>query len=387
MYAYLDESGHSGSNLFDSSQRHFYACAVMSSMDLDSRYSVKFNEYAQQHGQPHLHAAEMGVGRLLDLLPRLQKDIKRDTIRFFIGHIDKRWFALCKFFDLIFDSEDNLAVPKHVYLVKQLRYILLLKLDYILTEDILKEFWEGIFSDSHEDADRKVRESLKKIPPLIKNLPDERSRQIVGDAIKWANENIDRECFHFSKKKDRCTHLPNIAMFTPMMISIERQAQYWGTKVKSIIHDRQSQVLPTLRQIHATLSSPEQNAKFQLLGGEEVSLRAATGSNFKEGKSTDSAGIQLADLVLWLFKRKVENNLSDEIVDAFLSRAIRQADYFAISRDSAIAQLESSPVDILCNDLSARDREKGIELLRQFEEQRQHRLAEFEKRKHITPGS
>jgi hypothetical protein len=84
MYAYLDESGHSGSNLFDPSQRHFYACAVISSMDLDSRYSVKFNEYAQQQGQPHLHAAEMGVGRLLDLLPRLQKDIKRDTVRFFI---------------------------------------------------------------------------------------------------------------------------------------------------------------------------------------------------------------------------------------------------------------------------------------------------------------
>ena len=61
MYAYIDESGNTGSNLFDLAQPYFLTVAMSSAMDFGDVFRSRVERMANRIGTDHLHASAIGV--------------------------------------------------------------------------------------------------------------------------------------------------------------------------------------------------------------------------------------------------------------------------------------------------------------------------------------
>jgi hypothetical protein len=66
-----DESGNTGANLLNRDQPYYYAGAIRAKESLDEKYKGRFETFAASPGHMHLHAAEMGMGKLIEFLPFL----------------------------------------------------------------------------------------------------------------------------------------------------------------------------------------------------------------------------------------------------------------------------------------------------------------------------
>lgn len=380
MYAYADESGHTGSNLLDIAQPTYYAAAVMCLTDLDAKYKPTFDAYAKKYGFKYLHAADMGMHRLTGLLPTLTKWIKRDTIRFFIGNIDKKWFILCKLFDFLFDPIENRAALWHVYWVQQLRYMMLVKLSLLMEEDDLRDAWEAIHGADYETSKTLLISVINRLAERVALLPDERSRTIIAEVFTWAIKYPEELGLSFKKRKQLLGHYPNVAMFTPLMLSIQKQSEYWHSSVKRIVHDRQSQFQTAWREMHTLLSQASEKP-FHLIGGPEFKMRAAPGSSFVIGDSVTSAGIQLADIVLWFTKRMFDEKEVTPEVKEFMARVARHTEPYEMSYEGTIDVLEREVTPIMSMPMSNDKLKRGREIVETFEKQRMQSMLELEKKK------
>ena len=378
MYAYADESGHTGSNLLDPDQPVYYSVAVMSLEDIDQKYGKSFNEYANQHDFGHLHAAEMGIHRLKDFLPKLTKWIKRDTIRFFVGSIEKRWYILCKLFDFLFDPVENRGAHAQVYNIYPLRHLMLVNLSILITEDDLADAWEAIHGSNVSKSKELLLTVLQRLRERLKTHPDARSRDIIGDTLEWAEKYPEELETSFKRKRLLLAHYPNVVMFTPLMLAVEKQSEYWKSPVKRNTHDRQSQFQSSWRDLHKTLGEAS-DKPFGLIGGPEFKLRAAPGSSFVVGDSATSAGIQFADLVLWLMQRKAAgDNLCSE-ADEFMERVMRHSEPFNLSYEDTLLNIKQVYEPIMAADFSESDFKRSRKIVEEFEDGRLARIQKFEK--------
>lgn len=172
MFTYADESGNTGTNLLDRDQPFYYAGAIMAKVSLDEKCKGRFERFAASQGHTHLHAAEMGMGKLVEFLPVLERFIQKDMLRFFLGRIEKRWFIVAKFFDLMFDPHDNRGVSAHHYWVGPLRFYLLDKLNLILRDEDLGEIWPALIARDFQVARTTISSTLRHEPCL--DHPNER---------------------------------------------------------------------------------------------------------------------------------------------------------------------------------------------------------------------
>ena len=375
VYAYADESGNTGSNLFDSAQPNFYSAAVISDFDLDTHYKEPFDKFALSEGFVGLHAAEMGMGRLVKFLPTLEKWIKRDTIRFFVGRVVKRHLIVVKIFDTLFDPHENRAVSYHVYWCLPLRHIGVIKLNHIVTDEILRSFW-GALMENDEGKSRKLfLESVLALRSRVHLVPDQRSREIFGDAFAWAESYPDEIGFHIGKRKDKLMHQPNLVAFPEMLRAIDDQAEFWKVPVKVIKHDRESQIQNLLKDWHQMLSNAGEGT-FRLFQ-REIKIRVVSGSDFQISSSKDSAGIQLADIVLWLTKRAHEGGDIGEVARKFLARVERHSTPFELSMRASELNAAEGMAVVDASITSSGQLAKGRELLEKMEARRREGLKEF----------
>src|SRR5476649_1024120 len=115
MYFYVDESGHSGSDLFDEQQPNLYYGVVSSPQDIDIVAEAELALLRQHVGHPRLHATELGIGRLLEIAPEIEKLQQRLEMSFDVYRFVKADHAIISFFDQVFDSGMNSAVPYEAY--------------------------------------------------------------------------------------------------------------------------------------------------------------------------------------------------------------------------------------------------------------------------------
>jgi hypothetical protein len=336
MFAYLDESGNTGPNLFDPNQPWFYYCCVMSRQDIDVGLKDEFAQLLSDVGTNCLHANELGLGRLKPVLPRLQNLIKKNNIRFFLCEVEKHWFVLAKVFDLLFDPVENRAVPRHVYLSRELRHITLFKMEPLFAEDDLRDFWGAMMQKKADVAVAALQAVLSRVIPRIATLPDERSRELMTQAFEWALEYPDEITMTIGRKSGILSHLPNVAMFSPALVAIAEQAEYWNSPVSRIRHDRQCQVAGPLKEWHSIMEQHEE-LKHHSVAGNEFTYGGIHGSQFEMAASADSCGLQLADVALWLFRQEHVGKLSDPIAGAFMKRVRRNASFYGISRQQSNA--------------------------------------------------
>ena len=148
MYFHIDESGHTGNNLFDSAQPKL-AYGVLSSLtNVDARGAALHAKMLDVLGVEELHASDLGVGKLTQIAPyliALQKKMKFD---FDIYEITKIDYALVILFEAIFDAGLNPAVKWETYWTP-MRYLAIGQLSTLFDEDLLKDLAQEIQSKNY----------------------------------------------------------------------------------------------------------------------------------------------------------------------------------------------------------------------------------------------
>ena len=322
MYVYIDESGHTGFNLFDPEQPYFLNVAMSSLVDFDDVFGERVQLIAAAAGVSYLHASDMGWEGVESIARDIIELVRFSQARFYFAVVNKQDVAAIKFYDAIFDPSENLAAPRHSYLVRSLRFVLLLKFHHILDPDDLRLFWEAMTSTLSPTSERKAVEAIDNTLQRVSKLPDARSRQLVGDTLHWAKNNISKFSIWTPRKQLRNGHLPNLFTFPMLLTNASDTAKLWDSRVDRIVHDQQSQFQNTLRHWHSLFQNLEPEWILHI-GDTPIRFGDIGDSEFELRDSQQSPGLQVVDLVLWTFSRVIAEKPigpnSKELVDLCFS--------------------------------------------------------------------
>ena len=382
MWAYIDESGNTGNQIFDENQPLFITAAMVTRINFDLVYGPEVRNIAQKVGQTALHANELGVARIEEIADDLLKLIKRADARFFVSRLEKRYLAAAKIFDTFFDAGENLAVTWHVYWLKPLRLSLMFKLcQYVVTEEIERDVWDCVTASSEVKSKAAFLRAAEGLKARAERLPDARSRQIVSEAIAWALANPENFGTHIRDKVNRYGHSPNFVAFTTLMDGLESISKAAKRPIREIVHDEQSQFKNTLAHWHQVFSS-EKVAEHQPLKWpgekEPYSLAKATGSKFRMTTEEHSPGLQVIDTILWLFKRTVSNKEIGPRGGRLLNRVFQKGQQNDMSFLGVRQTVEESLDEIMTAPIDDAAGQFSREMLQVNEERRTKAMFEYE---------
>jgi len=326
MFFYIDESGHTGTNLFDANQPILYYGVLSSKTNIDLLSRKHISSLRQRLGVNRLHANELGNAGLTSLVSDLISLQKRFHLRVDVYRVIKRDYALICFFDQVFDQGINPAVPWSSYWTP-LRYVLLLKLSALFDEKNLIRAWNARIELNAEKAEKVLVSICSEIRSLVHYLPDERSRQIISDALFWAQTHPKKIGYNTSSKEEIKMIAPNLIGFQLVLHGIGSRIINHRVRLAKVIVDRQTQfnkAQTTLGQYYANASKNQKNKRPIDIGTglPSYDYRGIPQTPIEILSSFDSIGLELVDIYLWIFRRYMENKeLSPELLLFFDSQA------------------------------------------------------------------
>ncbi|VWD46783.1 hypothetical protein BCO18175_07303 [Burkholderia contaminans] len=305
MYFYVDESGHTGPNLFDPEQPMLYYGVVSSSRNVDLLAADRLQRLRRRAGVSRLHAAELGNGGLVPLIPDLVKLQQILQLRFDLYRVAKPDHAIICFFDQVFDQGMNPAMTWSGYWTP-VRYILLLKLATLFDEMLAKRAWQARIEIDDAKAERELASVCDELRGRVVRLPDARSRQLISDTLEWASKNAPELYYNTKTKKDRLQITPNIIGFQCVMHGIAMRIKKHGRKELRITVDQQSQFNKAQKTLSELFASMREVPWLTGPGLPKMDLTGMPTTPITFASSADSAGLELVDIYLWVFKRVME---------------------------------------------------------------------------------
>ncbi len=367
MFFYIDESGQTGPNLFDPDQPMLYYGVLSSSVDVDLLALECVQRLRARCGVERLHAAELGNGGLVKIIQDLAELQVQLDLSFDIYRVSKPDHSVISFFDQVFDQGLNPAVTWSGYWTP-VRFFLLFKLAELFDEDLAKRAWDARL----ELNDVRSNAALVAVCIELRNrshkLSDARARQLISDALEWAEQNPSAICYNTKTKKDRLSVMPNIIGFQVAMFGIGARLRKSQREVSRIIVDQQSQfngAQKTLAEFYVA------NRSVQFVVGPglpEVNFQdiPSVALEFSSGKV--SAGLELVDIYLWVFKRALEGKKLAPEFRLLIQSQLRRGVIDEVSLRALASRwrrwLEELPAP------TAEQLEEGRELLSQDEERR-----------------
>ena len=361
MYVYVDETGNAG--VFDKNQPFFVTAALITKTNFDLLQRRAVGRIASSLGVEELHANELGVGRLNQVAREILAVLKSCDARFSVSRVEKMYLAATKVFDTVFDSHENPAVPWHVYNFKNLKLIMLFKLvEYVFDEDLLRRYWESLMSRSENKASQLFADACIATLPRLEALPDARSREITRAAFSWAAENPRQITVHSTTDRARYGHHPNAVGFFNLMEGVEELSNRWRKPVRSITHDRQSQFEKTFEYWHDMFSHADPTP-IHWPGIPSRKLQKLFGSNFVISNAKDSAGIQIIDVIIWLFQRLTRGDDIGFECSALMDYALSKGTYSDFSFAGVHDWLEKEMKPIMQADMSEEQLQFGRDMV------------------------
>lgn len=306
MFFYVDESGHTGSELFDPAQPVLFYGVLSSDLNVDVLAEDRIKSMRRKLGVQRLHAAQLGNGRLAAVADDLLALQKQFNFRFDLYRVRKPDHAVICFFDQVFDAGLNPAVPWTGYWTP-LRYVLLGKVAHLFDEALAKSAWAARIETDSAKATAAFLSVCTELLPRVDRLPDARSRELITGAVRWAMANPDEIGYNAADKGQVKQVSPNIIGFQFVMHGIARRLrQRGGRKASRIIVDQQSEfnkAQKTLAQFFADAAGIRHPMG---PGMPEVDFRNMPKVPIECVPGTSSAGLELVDVHLWVFKRAME---------------------------------------------------------------------------------
>jgi len=321
MYFYVDESGHTGSNLFDEEQPILYYGVLSSNFNVDYAASGAMEEVRKLLGVERLHAAELGMGKLASIAKGLELLHKSLDLKFDFYMVYKKDHAAICFFDQIFDQGMNPAVPWLAYWTP-LRYILLHKVSSLFDLELLKRSWQTRIQTNDEVAETELVEVCKTLLTRVDRVVDERSRQIITDALTWALHNPQEIRYNAKNKREFLWITPNLIGFQMVMRGIALRIIDGKPKSPVIVVDQQSQFNKTQRSL-AEFYAEVRDFRYDFgTGLPELDYTGMPNAPLQFNSGRESIGLELVDVYLWLFKRMYEGKVIAPELRPFIANQI-----------------------------------------------------------------
>lgn len=305
MHFYIDESGHTGPNLFDPEQPVLYYGVLFSKVNVDVLAQKRLKRLRLRLGVERLHATELGNGRLIEIVDDLCEIQSSLDLRFDIYRVAKPDHAIISFFDQVFDSGMNPAVTWTGYWTP-LRYVLLGKLASLFDERLAKFAWEARLELNDGKSEALLTQVCRELQERVNSLRDARSIELISDALKWAAENPSEISYNANTKKDRLSIMPNIIGFQFVMIGIAAKLNKLERKASKIIVDQQSQFNKAQKTLADFYSAARNITLASGPGLPELSFKGMPTIPIVFSSGKESAGLELTDIYLWVFKRAME---------------------------------------------------------------------------------
>lgn len=305
MHFYVDESGHTGPNLFDSSQPTLYYGVLSSPVNVDVLAADRLKALRRRAGVQRFHAAELGNGGLVSLAGDLAAMQRNWSLRFDIYRVVKPDHAIICFFDQVFDQGMNPAMTWTGYWTP-MRYVLLLKVASLFDEGLAKLAWDARLQLDDKRANQLVSEVCHQLVGRIDSLPDARSRQLIGDALTWAAENAEELHYNAATKRDQLSVMPNIIGFQSVMQGIASRLKKTARSASRIVVDRQSQFNKAQKTLHDFYIAASKVTLANGPGLPEVNLKGVPDIPIDFMSGAQSCGLELVDVYLWVFRRALE---------------------------------------------------------------------------------
>ena len=372
MYAYIDESGNTGSNLFDPGQPYFLTVAMSSAMDFDDVFRSRVECMANRIGMDHLHASEIGADGVESIAAGLIELVEFSQAWFYFAAVNKPDVAALKFFDAIFDSGENRAASRHGYALSVLRFHLVKDFVGLLDVANTKLFWNAMTQVRSPQTVQDAVSAIDNVLQRLVTLNDPRSRDLIGDTLRWARDNIDEFSFWTSRKKDHYEQLPNLFTLPALLNSISDAAKHWDCRVDRILHDQQGQFGRTLQEWHSTFARHDRDIIFNF-GDTPIRLANIHGSRFEMRDSKASPGLQVVDLVLWTFSRSLSGKFLGRNSTALFELCFSPDNCYFMSLGSIFDKLELMHSIVMDLPLTEDQILEGKALLRDAEQRRQER--------------
>ncbi len=323
MFFYVDESGHTGAHLFDPAQPMLYYGLLSSSINLDIVAEPYLVALRRRLDTKRLHAAQLGCERL-DLVADGLIDLqKRFKLRFDFYRVAKPDHAIICFFDQIFDQGMNPAVTWTGYW-SPLRYILLLQIASLFDEDLAKCAWAARINLDNATADRALIHICRSLIGRLESLPDDRPRQLIGDALKWTIANPRKISYNVDSKSQIHQLTPNVIGFQSVMHGISGRLRALDRKASRIIVDQQSdfnKAQRALAELYASASGMKMRMGLRMPTNDFRGIPTIP-IEFKGG--TESACLELVDIYLWIFKRFFEQKRIGEASYPLVKRQLHR---------------------------------------------------------------
>ena len=304
MYFYIDESGHTGTNLFDENQPTLYYGVLSSRVNLDVLVEKHLLPLRKKLDVERLHAAELGNSELVKIIRPLIAIQKKYNLRFDIYQVEKSDHAAISFFDQVFDQGLNPAVTWTGYWTP-MRYILLLKVVGLFDEVTLKKAWEARINKKNDIAEKQLIEVCQMIRSRVSKISDARSRQLITDALLWAENNPKKIQYNINSKKELLSITPNIIGFQGVMHGIASRLGK-SKQAAKITVDQQTQFNKAQKTLADFYSSIKDVPFITGSGLPEMELKNMPTVPIIFESGTNSAGLELVDIYLWVFKRFIE---------------------------------------------------------------------------------
>jgi hypothetical protein len=323
MYCFIDESGNTGLELFDLNQPTLYYGLLTSQSNLDVVAEPLLKELRQNLGVKRIHASELGVARLTTIAEKLSRFSKKNDVRFSLLKVTKPDHAIICFFDQVFDSGLNKAVPWQHYFTP-LRYVLVFKVAHLFDEALAKDAWKARRERNTARAAQMLTKLCHDLLARMHRLPDARSRELVSGALRWAAENPHEISYGVGNYDSALQISPNLIGFQQVLHTIAIQSSARRRVVRKITVDRQTEFNGAQGELAKWYKNLRGHTSDMGPGmpSFDYSQMPEVPPTFTPGD--ESAGLELVDITLWIAKRLQEDKpVSEELEGLFWTQAKR----------------------------------------------------------------
>ena len=346
MFFYIDESGNTGSNLFDDNQPIFSYGLLSSRKNVDSLCEDIHQNILSVIKKDVIHANELGIGGLENIIDYLYETHDTMELSFDFYYINKLDFSLIHFFEAVFDQGLNQAVPYNVYWTP-LKFLFIRHLSEVLTEDILKRSWKLYMAKNIQNHGNDITVLLQDIKQLSQQkVLDKRVKEIIDNALDFGIEYPLKLDFG---NRDPKSVAPNAIGFQFICQAMARHLRGAGIKNAEVITiDRQSEFnkhQKDMLKFYINFSNSIQsdnsamqrfcgNLYFSGLEKEDIIFQGIPVKNPSIQDSKSSIGLQLVDVYLWLTNKIIQGKPLSPNLDNFSKYVLQNAITDSISMDS-----------------------------------------------------
>lgn len=176
----------------------------------------------------------------------------------------------------------------------------------LFDDELSKLAWQARITLNDDLALPIIQQVCRALRERVDALPDALSRQIIGDALAWAEANPGELAYNVQSKRDMLQVTPNLVGFQSVMYGIADRLGTSGARASRTVVDQQSQ-FNKAQHLLAELYRNARGFKSSLRPGMSlVDHTHVPDVPIEFSSSANSCGLELVDVHLWVLKRAME---------------------------------------------------------------------------------